>query len=103
MFATAFSFTTELLVEETVSSDTAAALTSACWMDEAMVSAITNESIYNNLSGEAFVLTETWKATGETKYRQAALLATQSIADAAKPSRSGVTGFFLLELSGTVM
>jgi lantibiotic modifying enzyme len=38
----------------------------------------------------AFVLTETWKMTGETKYRQAALRATQSIADAAKPSRSGV-------------
>jgi lantibiotic modifying enzyme len=49
-----------------------------------------NLSFYNGLSGVTFVLTETWKATGENKYREAALLATQLIADAAKPSRTGV-------------
>jgi lantibiotic modifying enzyme len=50
----------------------------------------TNLSFYNGLSGVAFVLTEAWKATGATKYRQAALSATQSLADAAKPSGNGV-------------
>jgi hypothetical protein len=50
----------------------------------------TNLSFYNGLSGVGFVLTETWKATGATKYRQAALSATQLLADAAKPSGKGV-------------
>ena len=50
----------------------------------------TNLSFYSGLSGVAFVLTETWKATGDERYRQAAQLATQTIADAAKPSGDGV-------------
>lgn len=50
----------------------------------------TNLSFYTGLSGVAFVLAEVWKATGETKYRDAALSATQSLADAAKPSGNGV-------------
>jgi lantibiotic modifying enzyme len=50
----------------------------------------TNLSFYNGLSGVAFVLTETWKTTGDPRYRQAALLATQALAKAAKPSRGGV-------------
>jgi lantibiotic modifying enzyme len=47
-------------------------------------------SFYNGRAGVAFVLAETWKATGEKKYRDAALAATQSIAAQAKPSGKGV-------------
>jgi lantibiotic modifying enzyme len=50
----------------------------------------TNLSLYNGLSGVAFVLTETWKTTGDSRYRTAALLATQTLANAAKPAGSGV-------------
>lgn len=50
-----------------------------------------NLSFYNGLSGVAFVLAETWRATGDERYHHAALSATQEIADAAKPSTNGVT------------
>jgi lantibiotic modifying enzyme len=50
----------------------------------------TNLSFYTGRGGIAFVLAETWKATGETKYRDAALAATQSIASQAKPVGNGV-------------
>jgi len=50
----------------------------------------TNLSFYNGLSGVAFVLTETWKTTGGVQYKDAALLATEYLADAAKPSGAGV-------------
>jgi rhamnogalacturonyl hydrolase YesR len=49
-----------------------------------------NLSFYNGLCGLAFVLTETWKATANQRYKEAALAATQYVADAAKPSGSGV-------------
>ena len=50
----------------------------------------TNLSFYNGLSGVAFVLTETWKATGESRYKEAALAATQHLADKAKPAGTGL-------------
>jgi lantibiotic modifying enzyme len=50
----------------------------------------TNLSFYTGRAGVAFVLAETWKATGDTKYRDAAVAATQSIASQAKPSGKGV-------------
>jgi lantibiotic modifying enzyme len=50
----------------------------------------TKLSFYTGHAGVAFVLAEVWKATGDTKYRDAALSATQSIADQAKPSGKGV-------------
>jgi len=50
----------------------------------------TNLSFYNGLSGVAFVLTETWKTTGIQKYKDAALAATQTLAEAAKPAGAGV-------------
>ncbi len=49
-----------------------------------------NLSFYNGLSGLAFVLAETWKATGDPRYKEAALASTQYIADAAKPAGAGV-------------
>ena len=50
----------------------------------------TSLSFYTGRAGVAFVLAETWKATSEIKYRDAALAATQSIASQAKPSGNGV-------------
>jgi lantibiotic modifying enzyme len=50
----------------------------------------TNLSFYTGRAGVAFVLAEAWKATGETKYRDAAVAATQSIAAQARPSGNGV-------------
>jgi lantibiotic modifying enzyme len=50
----------------------------------------TSLSFYTGRAGVAFVLAEIWKATGETKYRDAALAATQSIAAQAKLSGKGV-------------
>jgi rhamnogalacturonyl hydrolase YesR len=50
----------------------------------------TNLSFYTGRAGVAFALAETWKATGDTKYRDAAVAATQSIASQAKPSGKGV-------------
>jgi lantibiotic modifying enzyme len=49
-----------------------------------------NLSFYNGLSGVAFVMSETWKSTGDAKYRDAALAATQLLADRAKPSGNGI-------------
>jgi hypothetical protein len=49
----------------------------------------TNLSFYTGRAGVAFVLAEAWKATGETKYPDAAVAATQSIAAQAKPSGNG--------------
>ncbi|WP_158791963.1 lanthionine synthetase LanC family protein [Granulicella sp. L60] len=50
----------------------------------------TGLSFYTGRAGVAFVLAETWKSTGEAKYRNAALAATQSIAAQAKPAGNGV-------------
>jgi lantibiotic modifying enzyme len=49
-----------------------------------------NLSFYNGLSGVAFVLAETWKATAATQYRDSSLAATQFLADQAKSTGSGV-------------
>jgi lantibiotic modifying enzyme len=48
-------------------------------------------SFYNGLSGVAFTLLETWKATGEQRYRDAALAITTEIVQAAKPADRGIT------------
>jgi lantibiotic modifying enzyme len=50
----------------------------------------TKLSFYSGLSGAAFVLAETWKATGDDKYKAAALEATEYIAKAAHPGTEGV-------------
>jgi lantibiotic modifying enzyme len=50
----------------------------------------TNLSFYSGLSGAAFVLAETWKATGDAKYKTAALEAAEYIAKAAHPGPAGV-------------
>jgi hypothetical protein len=50
----------------------------------------TKLSFYSGLSGAAFVLAETWKATGNAKYKEAALAATDYIANEAKPVGRGV-------------
>lgn len=42
------------------------------------------------ISGVAFVLAEAWKATGETRYREAALAASRHIAASARPVGKGV-------------
>jgi lantibiotic modifying enzyme len=49
-----------------------------------------NLSLYNGLSGVAFVLTEAGKATGNVKYREAAKSATDSIVQAARPVGAGL-------------
>ncbi len=49
-----------------------------------------NLSLYNGVSGLAFALNETAKATGEAKYRDAARAATDSIVQAAKPAGAGI-------------
>jgi hypothetical protein len=50
----------------------------------------TKLSFYTGLSGPAFVLAETWKANGDSRYKEAALAATDYIANAAKPAGGGV-------------
>jgi hypothetical protein len=50
----------------------------------------TKLSFYSGLSGAAFVLAETWKATGDDKYKTAALEATEYIAKAAHSAGEGV-------------
>lgn len=49
-----------------------------------------NLSLYNGLSGIAFVLNEAGKATGNAKYHEAASSATEAIVDAAHPVGSGI-------------
>ncbi len=49
-----------------------------------------NLALYGGLSGLAFVLNETGKATGDAKYREAARAATDAIVRAAKPAGAGV-------------
>lgn len=49
-----------------------------------------NLAFYSGLSGLAFTLVETWKATGESKYREAAKATTDEIVDRAKAAGSGV-------------
>jgi lantibiotic modifying enzyme len=48
-------------------------------------------SFYNGLSGVAFTLLETWKATGEQRYRDEALAITTEIVQAARPAGKGIT------------
>ena len=48
-------------------------------------------SLYSGLSGIAFTLAETWKATKDERYRDAALAITDAIAAAAKPTGPGIT------------
>jgi lantibiotic modifying enzyme len=49
-----------------------------------------NLSLYNGLAGLAFVLNETAKATGQSKYRDAARAASDYIVQAAKPAGAGI-------------
>lgn len=49
-----------------------------------------NLSLYGGLAGLAFVLNEVGKETGDTKYRDAARVATDYIVQAAKPAGAGV-------------
>jgi len=49
-----------------------------------------NLSFYNGLAGVAFVLAETWKATGDLRYKDAAVAATQYLVGAAKKTSAGV-------------
>jgi uncharacterized protein YyaL (SSP411 family) len=47
-------------------------------------------SFDQGLAGTAFALAETWKATGKSQYRSAALAATRAIAEQAYPAGDGV-------------
>ncbi len=49
-----------------------------------------NLSLYNGLSGLAFALNETGKATGNSKHQEVARIATDFIAHAARPTGAGV-------------
>jgi lantibiotic modifying enzyme len=64
----------------------------ATWQDSPAKELLpgTGLSFYTGRAGVAFVLAETWKSTGETKYRDAALEETQSIASQARPSGNGI-------------
>ncbi len=48
-------------------------------------------SFYNGLGGVAFTLLETWKVSGQERYREAALAITKEISQAAKPASKGIT------------
>lgn len=48
-------------------------------------------SFYSGLSGIAFSLTETWKATGDVRFRDAALDVNEYFVKSAKPAKGGVT------------
>ncbi len=48
-------------------------------------------SFYSGLSGIAFSLTEVWKATGDVRYRDAALGVNEYFVKSAKPAKAGVT------------
>ena len=47
-------------------------------------------SFYNGLAGVAFALIETWKATGDRRYKEAAVLATEYLVGSAKTTPSGL-------------
>jgi lantibiotic modifying enzyme len=49
-----------------------------------------NLSLYGGLAGLAFVLNETAKATGKSRYRETAVLATDYLIQSAKPSGTGI-------------
>jgi len=58
--------------------------------EAAQLPAARRYSFYNGLAGTAFALTETWKATGDARYKDAAIAITDKLVEAAQPAGAGI-------------